>query len=190
MLTYILYISVVLFNFILFIYIILRNNCNLICYILHIHWQDKVPDTDVLKQADLPSAIPHARRPHSKAALLWGTLLWKAYSWRAAKSLQGQFDSLPKRLQHQHWVLGVSCLWQTLLAPTHHQRSPRSWGTQVPSSWGEASSTALHVGKASLPGLVSSATSGHTVAIYQETRCLWSSSITKDEQQQFVIYTV
>ena len=85
--------------------------------------------------------LPHARWPHSKAALLRGTLLWQAHSWRAAKALQGQSKSLPKRLQHQRWVPGVSCLRQTLLTPTHHQRRPRSRGTQVPSSRGEAGST-------------------------------------------------
>ncbi|KAL9970161.1 hypothetical protein ACROYT_G022489 [Oculina patagonica] len=47
----------------------LINHFHLRCLrnILHIRWQDKVPDTEVLKQADLPSAITTTR----KAQLRW-----------------------------------------------------------------------------------------------------------------------
>ncbi|KAL8590540.1 hypothetical protein ACOMHN_010976 [Nucella lapillus] len=87
------------------------NHFHLRCLrnILNIRWQDKVPDTEVLKQADIPSAIyhaqgsakmdsprlPYARQPHSKAAPLRGSLVWQAHSWRTEKTLQGQSESLP-----------------------------------------------------------------------------------------------
>ncbi|KAL9957540.1 hypothetical protein ACROYT_G039181 [Oculina patagonica] len=43
---------------------------------------------------------PRSRHWHliDKAALLRRTLLWQAHSWRATKALQGQSESLPKRL--------------------------------------------------------------------------------------------
>ena len=85
--------------------------------------------------------LPHARWPHPKAAPLWRTLSRQAYSRRAEKTLQGQSEGLLKRLQHQHWVLGIACLRQTPLAPPHHKRSQHSRGASVPSSRAEACST-------------------------------------------------
>ena len=50
-------------------------------------------------------------------------------------------DSLSKRLQHQYWVLGITRLRQTLLAPPHHQRSQHNGRAQDPPSWAEESWT-------------------------------------------------
>ncbi|KAL8563736.1 hypothetical protein ACOMHN_063504 [Nucella lapillus] len=121
------------------------NHFHLRCLrnILHIRWQDKVPDTEVLKQTDIPSAItimrkaqlnmgrprlPYARQPHSKAARLRGTLCGKCTAGGQRKRFK---DSLKVSL------LGIACLRQAILAPPHHQRSLHSRGTQIPSSRAE-----------------------------------------------------
>jgi len=63
----------------------LINHFHLRCLrnILHIRWQDKVSDTEVLKQADLPSAITAMR----KAQLRWAGLVSRMLDDRIPKQL-------------------------------------------------------------------------------------------------------
>ncbi|KAL8567720.1 hypothetical protein ACOMHN_009028 [Nucella lapillus] len=61
------------------------NHFHLRCLrnILHIRWQDKVPDTEVLKQADIPSAITIIR----KAQLRWAGHVSRMHDNRIPKQL-------------------------------------------------------------------------------------------------------
>ncbi|KAL8613134.1 hypothetical protein ACOMHN_035074 [Nucella lapillus] len=61
------------------------NHFHLRCLrnILHIRWQDKVPDTEVLKQADIPSALTIMR----KAQLRWAGHVSRMHDNRIPKQL-------------------------------------------------------------------------------------------------------
>ena len=61
------------------------NHFHLSCLrnLLHIRWQDKVPDTEVLKQADIPSAITIMR----KAQLRWAGHISRMSDERIPKQL-------------------------------------------------------------------------------------------------------
>ena len=82
--------------------------------LLNIKWQDRIPDTEVLAQADLPNIYtilmqsqllgrtcsPHARQSAPKKALLWRTTARKVVPWRPEEALQRHSKNIPESVCH------------------------------------------------------------------------------------------
>ena len=77
--------------------------------LLHIKWQDKVPDMEVLERAWIESIhgtlmhfqlrTPHGGQLPPKEFLLWGVQEREAVSWWTEERLQGHPQGLPELLQ-------------------------------------------------------------------------------------------
>ena len=91
--------------------------------LLNIKWQDRIPDTEILAQVDLPSIytilmqsqlcwaghvarMPDHRLP--KKARLWRTTARKAVPWRPEEVLQRHSKNIPESVCHHPRLLGTN----------------------------------------------------------------------------------
>ena len=103
-----------------------RFHLNCLHRLLHITWQDKVPDTEVLNHTELPraSTLSWAEpivwsccqngRASSQTSILQRADYGDVVCWQTAQALQGHPQSLLER--HQSRVMGGSCCWEMYLA--------------------------------------------------------------------------
>ena len=107
--------------------------------LLKIKWQDRIPDTEVLKRAGMQSVhtllklaqlrwtghvtrMPDERLPKK---ILYGELRWKMLPWWSEEAIQGHSQSLTYRLQHTNRVMGTDCTGSKKVARPHKKGSWR-----------------------------------------------------------------
>ena len=118
--------------------------------LLGIKWQDKIPDTEVLRCTSLPSIYTILMQ----SQLCWaGHVVCMPDHWlpkrlfygelqqgkhlprRPEKALQRHTKSLVEGLQHQHQHLAADCTWHRKVASICSQGCKNPWSQQDSSSW-------------------------------------------------------
>ena len=105
--------------------------------LLKIKWQDRIPDTEVLKRAGMQSVhtllklaklrwtghvtrMPEERLPEK---ILYGELeIGQMLPWWSEEAIQRHPQSLPQGFQHTNRVMGTNCTGPSKVARPHQKR--------------------------------------------------------------------
>ena len=105
--------------------------------LLKIKWQDRIPDTEVLKRAGMQSVhtllklahvrwTGHVTRMHEecmpKKNPLWRTNNGQMHPWWSKEAIQRHPQSLPQGFQHINRVVGTHCIGPSKVARPHQKR--------------------------------------------------------------------
>ena len=104
--------------------------------LLKIQWQDRIPDTEVLKRARMQSVhtllklaqlrwtghVIKMPEEFAKENPLWRTRNGQMLPWWSEEALQRHPQSLPPGFQHTNRVMGTNCTGPSKVARPHQKR--------------------------------------------------------------------